>query len=242
MLFSGRMAEFAVFEDIVAAGLATGDPLDEALVHSYAAGLLWMLGREDESLAPSERALALARGLGVPSMTMYACFSMGGALLRSDPDRARALLLESIELGREGGIDFYVALALGRLARLDAAAVDRPWALRFKAAVDTAADGGDMRVFDTLVDELAEALATTGRAESAATLIGYVHGHSHHQLNPWGLARSERIADKLTAALGDAFDRELRARGAAMEFGDAVALARTELDRVIDADIGPEDL
>ncbi len=95
-------------------------------------------------------------------------------------------------------------------------------------------------VFGTLVDELAEALVTTGRAESASTLIGYVHAHSQHHLIPWGLARSERIAEKLTAALGDDLDRELRARGAAMQFAEAVALARTELDRLIDADVDPE--
>ena len=241
LVFSTRTEDFAAEVDgFVAAGLATGDPFDEVAVDTCMAGWLFTLNRGDESLEHGERALVLARQLRNPSLTMYSAFGLGGALLRRDPDRARALLLEAVDLGRQVETDFWVGLALGRLVRIDAGALDGAWARRYRDAIDLGADNGDRRNVAVLVGILGEALWANGRGQPAAVLLGYMSAWGEHIGGPFVLAHYGRIAAELTEALGEELYRELSARGAAMEFAEVVALARAELDRVIVADVSTE--
>ena len=68
----------------------------------------------DEGLPYAEEAMELANALGNTSLASMARFALGGALMVRDPQRARQLLLESVELGRQVGNDFFVGMALGR--------------------------------------------------------------------------------------------------------------------------------
>jgi hypothetical protein len=174
--------------------------------------------------------MELATALGNTSLTTMALFALGGALMQSDPQRARQLLLESVELGRQIGNNFFVGMALGRIARIGADASDPMWARQFRDALDAAITHDDRRNAVVLLDSYLQALVTTGRYEQAALLFGYVQEHARHVHNPYSKAAAERVRSTLTATLGETALTTLRAKGAAFEFTEAVNLARAELD------------
>jgi hypothetical protein len=178
--------------------------------------------------------MELADRLGNPSMASMARFAMGGALMERDPERARQLLLESIELGREVGNHFFVGIALGRVARMAGDASDPVWAGQFRDVIEIAVEHGDRRNANVLLDVHAQALVTVGRSEPAGMLFGYVQQHARHVENPYSKLSAERVVSDLTAVLGTERFDALRARGAALDFDDAVALSLAELDRVIE--------
>jgi hypothetical protein len=150
-----------------------------------------------------------------------------------DPPRARQLLLESVELGRQVGYAFYVGMALGRIARLGADATDPVWALQFRDSLDDAVNNDDQRFAVMLLEVHIRALLTTGREETAALLLGYVQQDALHVANPYSRSAAEHVIAALTDRLGDAQLAELGSRGAAFEFAAAIELAHAELDRVI---------
>ena len=150
-----------------------------------------------------------------------------------DPQRARHLLLESVELGRQLGNDFFVGMALGRIARIGADASDPVWARQFRDAIDAAVNNDDRRSAVVLLDVHIQALLTTDRDEPAALLFGYVQQHARHVDNPYSKSAAESVRSALTVALGEGKLATLGAQGAALDFAEAIGLSRAELDRVI---------
>ena len=138
----------------------------------------------DEALPYAEEAMELANALGNTSLASMARFALGGALMVRDPQRARHLLLESIELGNQVGNDFFVGMALGRIARIGSDASDPLWARQFRDAIDTAVNHDDRRNAVVLLDVHIQALLTTGRDEPAALLFGYVQQHARPRRQP----------------------------------------------------------
>ena len=234
LLFAGRMEEFGdEREALSSAAAGIGDPYLEGVVEIFTVAWLYVANRAAEGLPAAERALAHAREIGNPSLTMQACFQLAGALLDRDPARTRALLLEAIDVGLQVGTDFWVGMALGRLARVDVAAVDPVWARQFRDAIGLAADQGDLRSFAGLLDLLAESLIALGRMEPAAVFVGYTRERGAHGTNPYWGPQAERINAQLVDELGDERVGELLRDGEAMTLADARALAFAELDLVI---------
>lgn len=64
--------------------------------------------------------------------------------------------------------------------------------------------------------------------------VGYARTRARHFDNPVSASTNARLTAELRTVLGDERFQQLRADGAAMDFVDAVALARFELDRMID--------
>jgi hypothetical protein len=234
-MFTGKLSyPSEELEEFLQISSEVGDDYLRANAVGIASGWLFALNRSDEALPYSMEAFELAERLENPTLRSMARFSLGGILMQSDPDRARALLLESIELGRQVGSDFFVGMALGRISRISADAKDPHWARQFRQAIDIAVDNGDRRIAEVLVDVHAQALVATGRTESAVRLFGHVWEHSAHIHTPYSAATVERVTPLLRDALGEEQFESLLEQGATLQFENAVALSRAELDRVIE--------
>ena len=219
----------------IEAARAIDDPFLRCAANSSVAGWFFAVNASEEGLPFAEEAMRLATDLGNPSMSSMARFHLGGALMERDPQRARQLLLESIDFGREVGNDFFMGMTLGRLARIGADASDPVWARQFRDAIDLAVEHGDRRNFYMLLDVQSQALTIIGRGEPAAWLLGYVQENSRHVQTPYSESGAAHEIADLAASFGEARLEALRAEGAAMDFSEAVDLSRAELDRVIEA-------
>ena len=220
-------------DEFLSATSTLADPFLRASASGMLAGWYLANNEPDEGLPYAEQAMELANALGNSSLATMALFALGGALMVRDPQRARQLLLECVELGRQVGNDFFVGMALGRIARIGADASDPVWARQFRDAIDAAVTHDDRRNAVVLLDSHLQALLTTGRDEPAALLFGYVQQHARHVTNPYSRSAAERVASTLTAALGERELATLCAQGAALDYAEAIDLARAELDRVI---------
>ena len=134
-------------------------------------------------------------------------------------------------LRNDHGMNLMTALnSLGRLAQ---GARDPEWARRYRELLDRTYDAGDTRLVLTLLETYAASLIAVDRFESAATLIGFLEPRRSRQ-TPLARARADAAREKLEAALGPERLATLTLRGAARSIDDAVALARAELDLVIE--------
>jgi predicted ATPase/class 3 adenylate cyclase len=234
-ILSGTMRPPAEdLHDLMQAAATAGDPYSLCISACFASSWSFAVNQFDDALRYGEEAMERADALRNPSASSMARFAMGGALMQSDPRRAREVLLESIDIGREVGSTFFVGMALGRIARLAADASDPEWARQYLSALDAAVENGDRRQAAMLIDIHAQALMTIERRESSAVLTGYVRAHTRHVGNPYSRTAQERMTTELGAALGDAQFEALLEQGAALDFDGALALARAELDRVIE--------
>jgi len=96
--------------------------------------------------------------------------------------------------------------------------------------------GDSVSVF-TFLNLYSQGLANTDRAESAAVLHASTE-LARHMANPISIAHRRDTHERLSARLGETRLAELTARGAALSYDEAVALAVAELDRVIAQDEG----
>jgi len=120
------------------------------------------------------------------------------------------------------------------LGRIGSHAEDPGWATRLRGVVDRTYDAGDTRLLLVQLDSYSQALLQIGRFEPSALLYGTIGRHAQHLANSVSATRREAQRDGLTAALGDDLFLQLVAEGASLDLAGAVALARQELDRVID--------
>jgi predicted ATPase/class 3 adenylate cyclase len=236
-VFSGVMRpRMEDLDQFIRTAETIADPYTRCSADGLIASWLFAVNEPDEALPYAESAMDLASRLGNPTMSSMARFALGGALMQRDPGRARQVLLECVDIGRQVGNNFFVGIALGRIARIGADASDPTWARQFRDAIDTAVENDDRRNISVMLDVHAQALLTTGRHEHAALLFGYVQAHARHITNPYSKSVAERGAAALSAALGTEQFEALRTRGASLELHEAIGLARAELDRVIEAE------
>jgi hypothetical protein len=235
-VYSGTMrSSSAERDDVIEAAREIDDPFLRCMANSSIAGWFVAVNASEEGIPFGEEAVRLSINLGNPSMSSMARFHLGGALMERDPERARQLLLESIDFGREVGNDFFIGMTLGRLARMGSDASDPVWARQFRDAIDRAVEHGDRRNLYMLLDVQSQALAIIGRGEPAARLLGYVQKNSRHVQTPYSESGAAHEIADLAASLGEERLDALRAEGAAIDFAEVVALSRAELDRVIEA-------
>jgi predicted ATPase/class 3 adenylate cyclase len=232
--YSGRVEQFLErHEEFLSAARRHGHDYEIAFSLSLVAINLMAVGRAEDGRGFAEEALRLAERVGAPSVIAVAANALSGAIAEQDPERARTLVELCLENALSIGGDLPATIALGALGRTGTTADDPRWATRFRGVMDRTYDAGDTRLLLVQLDMYAHTLLQIGRVEPSAVLFGTVGRHARHLANPVSTARRETQRSGLVAALGDDRFTDLVAHGESLDLADAVALARHELDRVI---------
>jgi predicted ATPase/class 3 adenylate cyclase len=224
---TGRFSDAARLDE-QAAGLARagGDLADTSVLLDIAVGGHVLAGDEPAAAPLAREALALARQVGAPALVARGLLVVGGTVARTDPGQARACLSESRELstalGYQSPTDLNWATAIAFLVG------DRAATLEFGHQVIRALQPGrDRRLMGLNLHWIAGTLAAT-RPEAAAI----IHGAAETYVVKMPLS-DELISSTVTAALGEERARELRARGAGMDWDQAVAYTLTQTSQIL---------
>jgi predicted ATPase/class 3 adenylate cyclase len=215
-LTSGAFADAARLSE-QAAGLARagGDLADASLELAIAAGLQVFIGDTPGAVPLAREALALARQVGAPARIATGLLAVGMAVAQTDPDQARACLRESRELstalGMQGVLEHLWAVGLAFLVGDWTATLQLG-----RSAVQALGWSGDRLRVGIILHLIAGALAAT-RPDAAAIIQGVAETYVAQA--PMVALESSRT---VTEALGDARAKELRARGANMDWDQAI--------------------
>ena len=206
-----------------AAGLARagGDFADTSLWLGFAASGYLLVGDAPRGVPLAHEALTLARQIGDPALIASGLLVVGTTVVETDPRTARAYLRESLELstalGYQSWIDHLWAAGIAFLVN------DRTATLELgRRAIRALQRRGDRLAMSFVLHTIAGALAAT-RPEAAAIILGAAEAY---MAEPPTIAPISLI---VAEALGEERARELRARGADMDWDQAVAytLAQT---------------
>jgi predicted ATPase/class 3 adenylate cyclase len=212
-----------------AAGIAraAGDLADASVELSSAAASHVLAGDAPRGAPLAREALALARQIGAPALIATSLLEVGATVADVDPGQARACLHESLELsaalGYQKARDLVWATGIATLIGDRTATFD----LGRRAVRGLQRSGDRLRTAITL-HMIANTLATTD-PEAAATIYGAAEAYV---VQPEGTA--QLITSVVAAALGDERARELRGRGADMNWDDAIAYTMTHIAQALD--------
>ena len=204
-----------------------GDLADASLQLGMASGGYLFVGDASRAVPLAREALTLARQIGDPALIATGLLAVGMTVVETDPEQARAYLRESLELstalGYQSALDLAWAAALAFLLN------DRTATLELGShAIRALQRGGDRLLMSWVLHTLAGALAAT-QPEAAAMIQGAAEAY---------VAESPTIARLfsliVTEALGEERARELRARGAEMDWDQAVAYTLTQATQALD--------
>jgi predicted ATPase/class 3 adenylate cyclase len=218
---AARLAEQAA--DIARSG---GDLADASLQLGIAAGGHIVVGDAPRAVPLAREALALARKIGAPALIASGLLTLGVTVAQTDPDQARACLDKSRQLstalGYQGALDHVWGVAIAFLIN------DRTATLELgRRAIHALGWAGNRLRMGFILHIIAGALAAT-RPEAAAIIQGA--GETYVAESPT-IARL--ISLILTAALGEERARELRARGADMDWDEALAYSLTQTTQAL---------
>jgi ATP/maltotriose-dependent transcriptional regulator MalT len=200
--------------------------LIESFAGDHAKGIEW-----------AEAAYAVAR-TGSTALQGMALYALGDTLTQTGQDAERALdcLEQSIALCRANRMHFMAGVSLISLASMRARHGDPLEALpMFRDIVDHWRRGGEWGRQWNTIRNLAELLARIGDDDTAATLLAASEASA--TATPIFGTQGDRLA-KLRRELsermgGEAFAVAIQ-RGRAMSDEEAVAYAKTEIDRALD--------
>jgi len=201
-----------------AAGLARagGDLAEASLELIIASAGHAFAGDTTAAVALANEALALARQIGDPALIATSLLAVGAVVAGTDPGQARARLRESRELstalGHQSARDHLWATGIAFLVGDQATTLE--FGLR---AIHDLQWGGDRLRMGSVLHFIAGALATT-QLDDAAVVLGAADAYVTAPAQV-----SQLISSALTAALGEERARELRARGADMDWDQALA-------------------
>ena len=226
-LTTGAFAENARLDEQAAAIARTGGDLADASLQLGVAAVAHLLVADAPRAVPlAGEALAIARQIGAPALIASALLAVGATVAETDPDRARACLRESLELsttlGYRGPLDHAGAAAITFLLNDPTATLQLG-----RSAILALQRGGDRRMMVFMLHLIAGTLAAT-QPEVAAIIQGAAEGYmaeSPNYVQPIGLI--------ITEALGKQRARELRARGADLDWDQAVAYTLTQITQAL---------
>jgi hypothetical protein len=207
-------------EQAAAIARTGGDLADASLQLALVAGGYVLAGDAPRAVPLAREGLTLARQIGDPALIASGLLAVGMTVAETDPEQARACLRETLELSTALGYQGALGVRATGLAFL---VNDRTAALELgRTAIRALQPGGDRLRMGYLLHTIAGALAAT-QPEAAAILQGAAEAYVAESPN---LAPFSLI---VTEALGEERARELRARGAEMDWDQAVAytLAQT---------------
>jgi predicted ATPase/class 3 adenylate cyclase len=223
----GAYADAArLYEQAAGIARAGGDLADASLELTFAVADHGLAGDALAGLPLAREALALAREVGAPALIATSLLAVGYAVGGTDPGQARACLRESRELstalGYQSAIDLLWATAVA--FRLE----DRAATLEFGSrAIRSFQRSGDRRRIGIVLHTIAGTLAATQPA-AAVTILGAAE--------PYVAASAgapQLISSILTDALGEKRAQELRARGADMDWDQAIAYTLTQATQAL---------
>jgi len=222
-IMAGAFADSARFAE-QAAGIARahGDLADACFKLILATGGHMLADNQPGAVAPAREALALARQVGASALIATSLLAVGVAVAQTDPGQARACLRESSQLstalGYQSFRDLFWATAIAFLVG------DRDSALDLGCrAIRGLQRAGDRFQTGIVLHFIAGALAGT-QPDTAAIIQGAAGPYFAKE--PPGFTRL--ITSSVTAALGEERTRELHARGAGMDWEQALAYIRAQ--------------
>jgi predicted ATPase len=224
---AGAFAD-AVRLDERAAGLARagGDLADTALQLGIAAAHYLLVGDAPRAVPLAREALTLARQIGDPALIASGLLAVGATVAETDPEQARACLRESLELstalGYQSWLDHVGAAGIAFLLNDPTATLE----IGHKA-IRALQRGGERILMGFLLHMIAGTLAAT-QPEAAAMIQGAAEGYAAESPN------FAPISLIVTEALGEERARELRARGADMDWDQAVAYTLAQTAQALD--------
>ncbi len=236
LVLSGRAGEIEEADAFVEAARSTGDDSAIASALVMVATQWYVLANLERCLPVAEEATLIAQRIGNPTLIAMSGAYLGAALETADPPRARSILETAIEHGTTVGPGTHVAMPLAWLTRMGTDAPGPQWATQFRSVLDLIYEAGDTVYVLMFLDIYAQALANTDRAEPAAILHASVADSSPHMSNPISVAHRRDTKERLLTRLGEERFAELTAQGATLGYEETVALAFTELDRMITND------
>jgi predicted ATPase len=203
-----------------------GDLADASLQLGLAAGSYLLVDDAPRAVPLAREALTLARQIGDPALIASGLLAVGMTVVETDPEQARACLRETLELSRALG--YQGALLLVRATALALFVNDRTATLELGSrAIPAVQRGGDRPRMGWVLHTIAGALAAT-QPEAAAMIQGAAEAY---------VAESPILAPLIssivTEALGGERARELRARGAEMDWDQAVAYTLTQTTQAL---------
>jgi predicted ATPase/class 3 adenylate cyclase len=223
----GAFADAARLAEKAAAIARTGGDLADASVQlTSAAGGHLFVGDGPRAVLLAREALTLARQIGDPALIASGLLIVGTTVAETDPDRARACLRESLELSTALGYQNWVDLV--RAAGIAFLVNDRTATLELsRSAIRALQRAGARSWMGPVHHVIAGALAAT-QPEAAAIIQGAAEAYMAESPN---FARP--ISLIVTEALGEERARELRARGAEMDWDQAVAYTLTQTTQAL---------
>jgi predicted ATPase/class 3 adenylate cyclase len=201
-----------------------GDLADASVELTYATSYHLLIDDAPAAVPLARQALALARQTGAPALIATGLLAVGAAVAGPDPEQARACLRESRELsaalGHHSAIDLLWATAIAFLVGDQAATLELgrrairglQWAGRIRMAL--------------VLYMIAGALLTT-RPDAAAIIQGAAEAYVVES------PTFALLSPALTASLGQERARELRTRGADMDWDQAVAYTLTQATQAL---------
>ena len=216
---AARLAEQAA--DLARAG---GDLADASVELTFAASDHVLIDDAPAALPLAREALALARQTGAPALIATSLLALGAAVVGTDPEQARACLRESRELstalGHHSAIDLLWATGIAFLLGDQVATLERgrrairglQWAGRIRMAL--------------VLYMIAGALLAT-RPDAAAIIQGAAQTYVVES------PKFALLSSTVTASLGEERARELRARGADMDWDQALAYTLTQATQAL---------
>jgi hypothetical protein len=211
-----------------AAGIArVGGDLADTSVHLTTAVAGHVLAGDAPAAVPlASEALALARQIGAPALVARSLLAVGATVARTDPSHARACLRESRELstalGYQSPTDLTWATAIAFLVGDQAATLEIG-----RQAIRSLRWGRDRRLMGLNLHWIAGTLAAT-RPEAAATIQGAAETYVVKM--PMS---AQLISSTVTAALGEERAREIRARGADMDWDQVLAYTLSHVSQAL---------
>jgi predicted ATPase/DNA-binding SARP family transcriptional activator/class 3 adenylate cyclase len=209
---------------------------ERADYHAFTAFCAVAAGEDGLAREQIEDAMCLASQSGNPSARAHALAILGHLLEHEDPHAAIAALDESAAISQSGASDFALSAALHKAAQLRARNGEIALAAgRLRDSIFHDHHRGSRPSLLVTLNVGVEVLADLGFAEPAAVLAGVVTAGPMAPLvaDRLGTAekeRTQRILERVHAALGSKRYERAVDQGAAMSYDDVVAYALSELD------------
>jgi predicted ATPase/class 3 adenylate cyclase len=224
---AGAFADAArLAERAAAIARAGGDLADTSIQLGTAAAGCLLVGDAPRAVPLAREALTLARQIGAPALIASGLLAVGATVAQTNPEQARACLREGLELstalGYQSRIDHVSAVGIAFLLN------DRTATLELgRRGIRALQGGGDHVLMGFVLHVIARTLATT-QPEAAAIIQGAAEAY---------VAESPTIAPLISLivieALGEEPAQELRARGANMDWDQAVAYTVTQTTQAL---------
>jgi predicted ATPase/class 3 adenylate cyclase len=218
---TGAFADAARFAE-QAAGIARagGDLADTSVQLAIAVACCVLAGDTARGAPLANEALALARQLDSPALIATALLEVGSAVVETDPERARACLRESRELsaalGYQSAPDLVWATGIAFLLN------DRTATLELGRDAIRGLQGSGNRLRLGITFHMIAATLAATQPEAAAVIFGAAEAQVE------SARTAQFVTSTVAAALGEERAREVRARGAHMDWDLAIAYTLTQ--------------